>query len=263
MSPPSRAVQRDRMISLSDLFNAWKRRLSGRLRSNEITTPDGRRRAHRYMYWFDFEIFRRRWSNLHQIAPGVWRANQPTEARYDEIAALGVRTILNLRGAEQSPYWLFESEHCARLGIRLVGVAFKASHAPARERMLELIEIYRQIETPFLLHCKSGADRAGLASAIYLLAIEGSTVEAARAMLSLRFLHVRYHTTGVLDLILDHFAKAKAIAEAQGAGADLTFEAWVRDYYDAEAIQAEFTARPLWRRADGPGLAFVPPKAAQ
>jgi protein tyrosine/serine phosphatase len=87
-----------------------------------------------------------------------------------------------------------------------------------------------------LIHCKSGADRAGLASAIWLMVMEGRPVEEARAMLSWRYLHLRWSRTGVLDLVLDSYG-------ARNAAAPIGFEDWVATEYDAEAVQAAFDGK--------------------
>lgn len=230
-------------------FQAWERGFAARLRPDDLSTEERRRMARHYMLWFDHELFRLKWSNMMQIAPGVWRSNQPTEARFERIKAAGIKTILNLRGVSTNPYFLFEQEQCAEAGITLLGMPFKASRAPAAERILELIGHFRTMEKPFLIHCKSGADRAGLASAIYLMVIEGRPVAEAKAMLSSRFSHFRLFKTGVLDLILDLY-------EARVARGAIGFEEWVRTEYDADAIQAEFEARPWWRRMDPPSVAL-------
>jgi protein tyrosine/serine phosphatase len=85
------------------------------------------------------------------------------------------------------------------------------------------------------MHCKSGADRAGLASAIYLMVMMGQDVDAARKMLSPRYIHLRFTKTGVLDMMLDHYA-------ARNAASPIGFEDWIDREYDADALQAAFDA---------------------
>lgn len=244
------------MAGLLERLNRWERGVARRLAVTDLTSDDNRRRARNYMLWFDHEVFRLLWSNMEQITPGVWRSNQPTAARFDRIRAAGIRTILNLRGPSQNPYYLFEQESCAAAGITLLAMPFKASRAPSTAAILDLIAHFRAMPQPFLIHCKSGADRAGLASAIYLLAIENRPLRDARAMLSTRFIHFRWFKTGVLDLILDIYAARLA----KGA---IGFEDWVRTEYDADAIQAEFESRPVWRRAAPPPAHLIGPFARE
>lgn len=43
---------------------------------------------------------------------------------------------------------------------------------------------------PLLIHCESGADRSGLAAALYLAAISGAGEEVAEEQLGLKYGHI-------------------------------------------------------------------------
>ena len=98
-----------------------------------------------------------------------------------------------------------------------------------------MIKAFREIEQPFVMHCKSGADRAGFASAVYLLVIEGRPLSEARKMLSPRYLHFKKSKTGVLDHLLD-------VYETRNVSDPIGFENWVRDEYEFRAMQADYLA---------------------
>lgn len=217
-------------------FHSWRRNLRDDLKVSSLHSADDRRKARRYMLWFDHEIIRIPWSNLAQVAPGVFRSNQPTRARLERHAAQGIKTVLFLRATAPAPPYLLEREACRALGLTLVERSLSARSAPARERLLELIETFPTLEKPLLMHCKSGADRASLASAIWLLTQEGASVAEARRMLSPRFIHFKWTKTGILDHILDAF-------EARNASAPIGFAEWVATEYDAAGLQADFDAK--------------------
>jgi hypothetical protein len=82
-----------------------------------------------------------------------------------------------------------------------------------------------------LVHCKSGADRAGFAAAVFLI-LDGRDMAQARRQLSLRFGHWRRSRAGVLDAVLEAFARDA------GTGGD--FLGWLRDAYDPAAIGRDF-----------------------
>jgi len=199
--------------------------------ATDLSSPENLRRAIVYQRWFDHGVLRTFWTNMDQIADGVWRSNHPEANRFDNLDRLGIKTIISLRGSTNAPWALLEQRACDAHKITLETVALQSRKAPKRRELQKLIALFRTVPKPFVMHCKSGADRAGLASAIYLLVIEGAPLAQARKMLSARYLHLKWTKTGVLDLLLDMF-------EASGVQ---DFEAWL-ETYNAGALQAAFDA---------------------
>lgn len=174
-----------------------------------------------------------------EIAPGVWRSNQPSPGRIRKLHKRGIRSILNLRGADDFSFHLFEKEACDQLGITLINHKCYARHLVYTPELMPLFDIFDRIEKPFLLHCKSGADRAGLVSALWLLDQEGASIAEAKAMLSWRFLHRKTTKTGLMDAILDTF-------EADTQAAPMPIRDWIATRYDAVAITADFHKKMGW-----------------
>lgn len=224
------------MISgLFDRIHRWERGLHKRT-GKDISTPRARREAWWHFQLLDHAILRHLWTNLDEIAPGVYRSNQPDPKRLRRHAANGVKTVLNLRGPSAHSPYLFEKETCEALGLTLVDLKMEARRPPARDTLLTLIDLFPTLEKPLLLHCKSGADRAGLASAIYLLTQEGADIAKAKRMLSLRYVHLRQSATGILDHLLEQF-------EARQSQGPIGFRDWVASEYDPAALAASFAAR--------------------
>jgi protein tyrosine/serine phosphatase len=60
------------------------------------------------------------------------------------------------------------------------------------QEAMQLIAVMRDAPKPLLIHCQAGADRTGLASALYLAAIAGKSEQVAEGQLSLRYGHIPY-----------------------------------------------------------------------
>ena len=208
---------------------------------DDISTPALRRQALWHFHLFDHAWLRLLWTNFAPVAPGVFRSNQPDPARLARLKERGIRTIVNLRGTPRQSHYLFESEASAALGLTLVNHQLHARRAAPRAELLALIETLRSAERPLLLHCKSGADRAGLASAIHLLAIEGRSLAEARRQLSPAYMHFRWSQTGICDQLLDSY-------EARLTRGPIGFEDWIATEYDPAVLEADFAARRarLW-----------------
>jgi protein tyrosine phosphatase (PTP) superfamily phosphohydrolase (DUF442 family) len=185
------------------------------------------------MLVFDHGLLRYGWRNLHEIAPGVWRGSQPDPGMIRRLAARGFRTILNLRGETQWGSYILERETCAEVGIELVDLKLNSRSLPEPATILELDAIFARFAKPMLIHCKSGSDRAGFVSALYLLLRTDATAEEARAQLPWRYLHLRRGGTGVLGYMIDAYGAATAREK-------IAFRDWIRDGYDREALMAGF-----------------------
>lgn len=210
----------------------WERNLRTSY-NTDLSTPENRRRAHIYNQWFDHAVLRKRWTNLAEISPGVFRGNQPTHERFETLKANGLKSVLNLRGASASAHYYVEQESCEQLGLTLVNANLHARRAASRTEILRVIDAFATIEHPFIMHCKSGADRAGFASAMYLLEVEKRTVAEARKMMSVRFVHLKWTKTGILDYILDMY-------EERIAKSPIGYRDWIASEYDGDEMQAAF-----------------------
>jgi protein tyrosine phosphatase (PTP) superfamily phosphohydrolase (DUF442 family) len=203
-----------------------------------ITSQDRRRAAWIDSLFVDHAVFRTVWDNFHAVIPGkLYRCNHPTPGRLARLKQRwGLRTLVNLRGHRQCGSDALSREAARRLGLDHIDMAFESRGAPHRERILRFYDIYRSMTFPALMHCKSGADRAGLASGLALL-FEGGTAADALAQLSWRYGHFRGSPTGILDAFFIHYA---TVAEGKKPFLD-----WVREDYDEQALRETFRAHGL------------------
>lgn len=200
----------------------------------DLATPQGRARAERDLIWGDHGFLRRRFHNFHWVSPEMARANQPAPADLARYKAMGIKTILNLRGVSDTGYYWLEREACADLGLALVDAPLGSREAPSVERVLRAKTIFESIEYPALMHCKSGADRAGLMAVLYQHFRQGLPIETARAQLALKYLHVRHGKTGLLDYVFERY-----LEETRATGE--SFLDWVQSpAYDPARMKADF-----------------------
>ena len=195
-----------------------------------LKSDDDRQLALAHLKYHDHGLLRGGWTNLEEISTGVWRANQPDPAQIADYAARGIKTILTLRGAGNSSYNLLEKQACAAHGIAHLSVEFSAQRAAPKENYLALLDLFETMERPFLFHCKSGADRTGLAAVFYLLHMDNAPLSVARKQLGLKYLHIRWLKSGILDAILDTYD-----ADIKNNG-PISLRDWLQDYYDAAQI---------------------------
>jgi len=204
--------------------------------SFDLTTGGGRRRAVIDYLWRDHAYLRLGFSNAHWLSDELVRANQPWPFQLKAWRARGVRTVINLRGGFGASFYALERAACARLGLTLVDFTIASRDVPTREQVRGAKALFETVEYPALMHCKSGADRAGLMAVLYRHFRQGRGIREALGELSPRYLHVRAGLTGILDYLFERY-----LAEAEPAG--LSFSDWVEsDAYDPAAIKADFRA---------------------
>lgn len=202
----------------------WDRPLEG---------PAGRARAWANMLIVDHGVFRLAYLNKHRVTDRLWRSAQPAPHQLAQLKADGVRTVVNLRGGREHGSWQLQKEACERLGLTLVDFVVRSRGAPDRDAILNAKSFFDRIEYPAVLHCKSGADRAGFVAALYLVVHEGRPVAEALRQLALRFGHFRFAKTGILDAFFERY-------RIEGEQNGIPFLTWVETLYDPEALERDF-----------------------
>lgn len=113
--------------------------------------------------------------NLHRVSPVYYRSAQPTREGMQEAVKLGVRTVVNLR-AVTSDRALLED-----LPLRYEHISVKAWHAEDEDAVRFLRIVSDPAYQPVLVHCQHGADRTGMMTALYRIAIQGWSKQDAIA----------------------------------------------------------------------------------
>jgi protein tyrosine/serine phosphatase len=202
----------------------------------DLTTARGRLTTTLDHLWKDHAYLRLGFSNAHWVSQELVRTNQPWPFQLKAWKARGIATVINLRGGFNTSFRALEVEACARLGLDLVDFVIASRDVPSAEKVLAAKTLFETVRYPALMHCKSGADRAGIMAVLYKHFRQGEPIREAMGQLSPKYLHVRAGLTGVLDFIFERY-----LAEGEPAG--LSFADWVQSpAYDPVAMQAEFRA---------------------
>lgn len=187
--------------------------------------------------------------NVGVVDPGrVYRAAQP-KANLDQLLDdHRIATILNLRGGSVKDDWYRdELEAAKQRGIAFYDVSMSATQRPRRRDLLAIIDVLNRGEPPILIHCKQGADRTGLACAIYRMVRENQPPEQAEREFSLLHAHIPLFGPERLHEPLREYAEW---LRSQGFAHDPErFAAWVREAYQADDPLADYrTPTPGPRR---------------
>jgi protein tyrosine/serine phosphatase len=168
-------------------------------------------------------------TNFHSVEDGrFYRSGQMHEIQLRRwIEEHRLRTVVRLRGrGPGDASYEASSAPAKEAGIAFVQIPMSANEYPSREQLLALWDLFEHGEYPMLVHCRGGADRSGLASALYLLQRTGD-LELARAQLAFfPYLHLGWGRTGRLPEVLDRYAPYHG---------RMSFPDWVREVYEPRA----------------------------
>jgi protein tyrosine phosphatase (PTP) superfamily phosphohydrolase (DUF442 family) len=147
-------------------------------------------------------------SNFHTVVPRrCYRCAQP---RTDElrrlVQALGIRTIVNLRGFEKEPWYEEELAVGREFGATVANAGIWARRAPTEDEFRVVFRAIDDGNEPILIHCVSGSDRTGMVSALFLLLRTNATIEEAQGQLSPRYGHNPWGLAACQDRLLSCYA---------------------------------------------------------
>ena len=134
-------------------------------------------------------------ANLRTLVPAqAYRSAQMSPVTLElTIQQYGIKSILNLRGENPAAGWYqAEIEVAEKLKVAHHDLSLSSGNELTLDQMDDLVALLRQTPKPVLIHCQGGADRSGLASALYLFAIVGRNSGQADKELSIWNGHVTF-----------------------------------------------------------------------
>ena len=170
--------------------------------------------------------------NFHAVGNGaLYRAGQMSAVELQVTLVEGhIRTVLNLRGAHPEERWyVAEASVAAGNGVRYVSIPISSGKEPDMATMTRIADVLRDSPKPILVHCQGGADRTGLASAIYQLAVAGESEDVADDQLSVLFGHIPWF--GSRTIAMDRAFEAFAENWEAANGIDIAEEESERSFF--------------------------------
>jgi undecaprenyl-diphosphatase len=150
--------------------------------------------------------------NFATVEKGVlYRSAQPDKEDIERYAKLyTIHSILNLRGEDTDEWYKEEIQTSKALGIAHYDLSLSAYREPSEEDINTLINILKTAPKPLLIHCYGGADRTGLAVALYEYAIKKEMASQAKKNLSAFHGHLPFFNSNTLamDKAFDRFVSA-------------------------------------------------------
>jgi protein tyrosine/serine phosphatase len=148
--------------------------------------------------------------NVHVVESGLAvRSGQLWPAELEMVIAdYQIRSIISLVPAEPEQSW-YRDEIAVSLahGVSRYEMPLAAGSELTSDQLRNLVALLREAPKPMLIHSKSGADRSGLAAAIFQYAIASRSADEAGRQLSIRYGHLPYiwNSTAAMDASFKRF----------------------------------------------------------
>ena len=117
--------------------------------------------------------------NFHQVNEQLYRGAQPLTGGMQELATLQIKTVINLRGEDESARE--EELEAQGAGLRYFSVPLPSYGRPKNEQVEKVLALINDPQNwPVFVHCHHGEDRTGTIIAVYRISHDGWTSEDAK-----------------------------------------------------------------------------------
>lgn len=116
-------------------------------------------------------------ANFGRVNEHYYRGAQPDEGDYADLAAIGIKTLINLTSddAKADEQYLVE-----RAGMRYIQIPMTTHENPTPAKVTEFLRIVNDpASQPVYVHCAGGRHRTGVMSAVYRMTRDGWTADQA------------------------------------------------------------------------------------
>ena len=145
--------------------------------------------------FFSYYFYMEEQGNFHVVTSGqFYRSAQLDEDELIHyIKKYHIKSILNLRGKKENARWYGEEiAICQKMGVIHYNYGISSTHKVDNKGIDSILNILINAPKPLLIHCRAGADRSGLISAIWEYAVEGKSAKESAKQLSPIYLHFPY-----------------------------------------------------------------------
>ena len=156
--------------------------------------------------------------NFHAVTPGeAYRSAQLDRDELEHyIRKHRIKSVLNLRNdTADSAAYREEREVAAENDLAYFQAPISAKREPQPHSVENILKVFDTAPRPLLIHCRYGADRTGLASAMWKAYVNGESKTAARGQLSLRYFHLPFGGAAAMDRFFEKWEPPERPAARQ------------------------------------------------
>ena len=151
--------------------------------------------------------------NFGKMDDRFFRGAQPEEKDYNSLAALGIKTIVDLRDDPTG----YEKRDAEAAGMRYVNIPMSDSSRPQDAQIEQFLKLANDDATgPFFVHCAGGRHRTGVMGAVYRISKYGWSFDQAYKEMEAYDFYTRWGHGSLKDYVKDYYGQVQAIQTSTG-----------------------------------------------
>jgi len=151
--------------------------------------------------------------NFGKMDDRFYRGAQPSESDYKDLAALGIKTVIDLRDDPTS----YEKRDTESAGMHYVNIPMSDSSRPSDAQIEQFLKLANDPATgPFFVHCAGGRHRTGVMGAVYRMNNYGWGFDQAYKEMKDYDFYTRWGHGSLKDYVQDYSGHMKSIEVSTG-----------------------------------------------
>jgi uncharacterized protein (TIGR01244 family) len=150
--------------------------------------------------------------NFGKVNDHFYRGAQPKGQDYEQLAALGIKTVVDLREDSKSD----ARSAAERAGMRYINLPMKEKSYPradTAERFLKIVN--DQANWPVFVHCAGGRHRTGVMTAVYRMSVDGWDIDRAYQEMKQYDFSTGWGHGDYKDYVYDYYRNLQTQAQRQ------------------------------------------------
>ena len=157
--------------------------------------------------------------NFGQMDDRFYRGGQPKEEDYKQLAAIGIKTIIDLRNDPQD----YEKREAEAAGMRYVNIPMSDKDYPETAAIDQFLKLVDDPATgKFFVHCAGGRHRTGVIGAVYRFNQYNWNYDQVYAEMKKFDFYTRWGHGNMKKFVQDYAAHRNATAAAAAGAATVT-----------------------------------------
>jgi len=150
--------------------------------------------------------------NFGKVNDHFYRGAQPNGRNYEQLAALGIKTIVDLREDAKDD----ARSATERAGMRYINLPMKEKSYPQADTAARFLQIVNdQANWPVFVHCAGGRHRTGVMTAVYRMAVDGWGVDQAYQEMKRYDFSTSWGHGCYKDYVFDYYRDLQAQSQRQ------------------------------------------------